>query len=79
MIAAAMLMSLSLGGCYNYVAEHPEKSKQQFYNDKAICEQKARDFAMERREEVTYSDEINFSNRCMRNLGWEYHFRKNPK
>ena len=69
-------LCLSLPGCYQFVAEHPEKSKQAFYEDQEICDKKAREYALERREEVTHVDEINHSRRCMRNLGWEYHFRR---
>ena len=70
---------LGLTGCYQYVAEHPEKSKQEFYDDQALCDEKAREFALERREDVTYGDEINHSRRCMRGLGWDYHFRTSSK
>ena len=70
------ILSLSMGGCYKYVAVHPEKSEAQFYEDKADCEKKARDYAMERLQEYRESDEIDRSRRCMRDKGWNYHFRK---
>ncbi len=73
---AAGCFCIGLTGCYQYVAVHPEKSKPEFYEDQALCEEKARAFAMERLEDVSHGDEINHSRRCMRGLGWNYHFRK---
>ncbi len=76
LVFLSVLLCSGLPGCYQFVAEHPEKSKQAFYEDKSGCEKKARAFAQERRVEVTDVDEINHARRCMRDLGWEYHFRR---
>ena len=80
------ILLLLTGGCYEYVAVHPEKSDAQFYEDKAECEKKARDYSMERLEDWSSRDnsysrdisyeEIDHSRRCMRNKGWDYIFRK---
>ncbi len=80
------VLFLCMGGCYKYVAEHPEKSKTQFYEDQGECEKKAREYAVEMRggwsdnEDVSYgrnvNDEISDVRRCMRDKGWDYHFRK---
>ncbi len=75
-VALVLFLSLGVTGCYQFAAEHPEKSKKEFYEDQAICEEKARAYTIERREDQTYADEINHARRCMRDLGWEYHFRK---
>lgn len=71
-----VFICVGLSGCYQFVAEHPEKSEQEFYEDQALCEKEARKYALERREQVSDVDEINHTRRCMRGLGWEYHFRK---
>jgi hypothetical protein len=75
---AALVLFLSLGmtGCYRFVAEHPEKTENEFYEDQANCDEIARKYTQERLVEQTDSDEINHSRRCMRDLGWEYRFRK---
>lgn len=79
LIALALVAGLSLTGCYKFVAVHPDKTEADFRQDQARCEEEAREFAMERREHITYGDEINRARRCMRDLGWEYHFRKSGK
>ncbi len=75
---AALVLFLSLGmtGCYRFVAEHPEKTEKQFYEDQATGDEKARKYTQERLGDQTENDEINHSRRCMRDLGWEYRFRK---
>lgn len=70
------VMFLCISGCYQYVAEHPEKSKAQFYEDQSECEEKARAYSMERLQEYREGEEIDHSRRCMRDKGWNYHFRK---
>lgn len=80
------ILFLSIGGCYQYVAVHPEKSDAQFYADQKECELRARDYAKTRVEDwggpgssngMSVSDgEINTARRCMRDKGWSYHFRK---
>ncbi|MEH0018839.1 MAG: hypothetical protein V6Z89_04250 [Desulfobacter sp.] len=71
-----LFLSLGVTGCYQFVAEHPEKTEKEFYEDQAFCESEARSYALERYEDLTHSEEINHARRCMRGLGWEYHFRK---
>lgn len=81
------ILFLSLGGCYKFMAVHPEKSDAQFYQDQKECEQRARDYAKTRvqdwggPDDTSYGrsvsdSEINTSRRCMRDKGWSYHFRK---
>ena len=70
------VLFLCMSGCYKYVAEHPEKSNAQFYEDQAECEKNARDYSMERLQEYREDNEIDHSRRCMRDKGWKYHFRK---
>jgi len=82
------ILFLSIGGCSNYVAVHPEKSDAQFYADQKECDLRARDYAKTRIEnwggpggynsyDRSVSDgEINTSRRCMRDKGWSYRFRK---
>ena len=76
LLCAVLVLCLSSGGCYRFVAEHPEKTEKEFYEDQALCEKKAREYAQLRLEDYTYSDEINHARRCMRGLGWDYHFRR---
>ncbi len=71
-----LLLSLGMTGCYRFVAEHPEKTEKQFYEDQVTCDEKARKYTQERLQDQTDSDEINHSRRCMREMGWEYRFRK---
>ncbi len=59
------------------MVSHPEKSQAQFYKDQALCEDKARAFALKRLVEMSHTDEIEHARRCMRELGWEYGFRRN--
>ncbi len=73
----AGILFFSISGCYKYVAVHPEKTEGQFYEDKAKCEKKAREYAMARLQEYREYNEIDHSRRCMRDKGWKYHFRKN--
>jgi hypothetical protein len=68
-------MFFCLCGCYQYVAEHPEKSKAQFYEDQSDCEKKARAYSMERLQDYREGEEIDHSRRCMREKGWRYYFR----
>lgn len=75
LILMLVLFCFGLAGCYQFVAEHPEKSQEEFYEDQADCEKKARAYTQERLQEMSDVDEINYARRCMRNLGWEYHFR----
>ncbi|MCG8635454.1 MAG: hypothetical protein MI863_16595 [Desulfobacterales bacterium] len=75
-VALVLFLSLGMTGCYRFVAEHPEKSEKEFYEDQALCEEKARKYTQERLEDQTHSDEINHARRCMRELGWEYRFRR---
>jgi flagellar motility protein MotE (MotC chaperone) len=81
------VLFLCISGCYKYVAEHPEKSEAQFHEDQSECEKIARDIAKERGqdwgrpEDTTYwrcvsDSEVDTSRRCMRDKGWNYHFRK---
>ena len=83
----AGVLLLCISGCYQYVAEHPEKSKAQFYEDQKECEEIARDYAQTRTQswggpdDISYGrnvsdSEINSSRRCMRDKGWSYHFRR---
>ncbi len=82
----AGILFLCMGSCYKYVAEHPEKSKTQFYEDQQACEEQAREYAVSMRGGWSgnddYSDGRNVNNeisdvrRCMRDKGWNYHFRK---
>lgn len=76
-VGLAGILILSISGCYKYVAVHPEKSEGQFYEDKAECEKIARDYAMTRLQEYREDNEIDHSQRCMRDKGWKYRFRKN--
>ncbi|MCG8617259.1 MAG: hypothetical protein MI802_13655 [Desulfobacterales bacterium] len=78
-IIGLLILSLSISGCYRFVVSHPEKSDADFYKDNALCEDKARAFALERLVEMTPTDEIDHARRCMRELGWEYGFRKTSK
>ncbi|MDD9303917.1 MAG: hypothetical protein HUK40_16865 [Desulfobacter sp.] len=71
-----LVLSLGLAGCYQFMAKHPEKSNQEYYEDQAYCEKKAREYTMERREQMTYKDETDHARRCMRELGWEYYLRR---
>ena len=71
-----LLLGTGVSGCYKFVAEHPEKTEKEFYSDRALCEQKAREYVFERRQEVTAHDELDHARRCMEGLGWEYRFRK---
>jgi|GEM_PF-3586578 len=70
-----VVFSFGMAGCYKFAAEHPEKSEKAFYEDRAYCEKKAREYAMERRENMSDVDEINHAKHCMKRLGWEYRFR----
>ena len=70
------VLFLCISSCYQYVAEHPEKSKAQFYEDQSICEEIARSYSMERLQKYREGEEIDHSRRCMRDKGWRYHFRK---
>lgn len=70
-----VILLLFVGGCYKMAAVHPEKSETQFYAEKKICEKKARDYAVEMREDWSASDEISHVRRCMQENGWNYRFR----
>ena len=78
MMVAVLLVLLGAGlsGCYRLAATHPEKTEKQFYEDRAFCEEKAREFAFERRQQVEFHDELDHTRRCMQGLGWEYRFRR---
>jgi len=77
---------LCMTGCYSYVAEHPEKSETQFYEDQTECEKKSRAYAQEMRVDWSDNDDISFgrslneeisdTRRCMNGKGWKYIFRK---
>ncbi|MBU0970196.1 MAG: hypothetical protein KKC20_06090 [Proteobacteria bacterium] len=71
----AVFLFMFAGGCYKMVVVHPEKSEAQFYGEKKICEKKARDYAVEMREDWSASDEISHTRRCMQENGWNYRFR----
>jgi len=80
------ILFLCMTGCYEYIAEHPEKSKTQFYEDQAECEKKARAYAQEMRVDWSDNDDLSYgrsvnaeisdARRCMGNKGWKYIFRK---
>lgn len=81
------VLFLCISGCYQYVAKHPDKSDAQFYVDQEECEKIAREYAKTRTQDWGGPDdtsygrsvsdsEINSSRRCMRDKGWNYHFRK---
>ena len=71
-----LMMSLGISGCNLLgsllVPKHPEKSEAEFFQDKAMCEKKARAYTQERLVAQSYSDELEHTRRCMRDLGWKY-------
>ena len=52
-----------------------KNQRPKFYAEKKICEKKARDYAVEMREDWSASDEISHVRRCMQENGWNYRFR----
>lgn len=73
----SVLMLSGIIGCYQYVAEHPTKPQDAFYEDRRACEELARTYAVDRQEDTSVSDEISYARSCMRSKGWKYQFRKN--
>lgn len=70
----AGVIFLFIAGCVQHVAVHPQKAEKEFAIDSALCEEKARAYALQRYGDLTPADEINYARRCMRELGWEYSY-----